>query len=171
MLMDRQHARCPLNLRESLWKWSSKLCHKPWFIILLAEPGKCPVVILYSSSYRLCNNYLLCLSLKNYKTYLHKKSCNLEAQFIQQEHVFPPCLRLCLWHHTTWTFDHLPSKKKNISFNWMNPRHLLNKITLSWIIAEWDSAGPSSPDEDFHEETDKCSFPVHKWCDADSLLD
>ena len=57
MLMDRQHAHS-----ISIWKWSSKLCHKPWFIILLAEPGNCPILILHSSSYRLCNNYLSIIS-------------------------------------------------------------------------------------------------------------
>ena len=66
----------PLNLRESLWKWSSKLCHKPWFIILLAEPGKCPVVIFYSSSYRLCNNY-------NYYVFLWKITRHIFTKKLQ----------------------------------------------------------------------------------------
>ena len=74
----------------------------------------------------------------------------------------PATLSVTSHHLDVWS----PSfKEKNMSFNWMNSRYLFHKITLSWIIAEWDSAGSSSPDEDFYEdeEADKCSFPVHKW--------
>ena len=148
-------SECSLNLRESLWKWCIiQTLSQPWFTILLAEQGKCLINILYSSSYRLCNNYHTWVSLKKLQNISSQKLQSRGSVHPTRECFSskPATLSVTSQHHTSSTFDHLPTKKKNMSFNWMNPRHLFHKITLSWIIAEWDSAGSSSPDEDFYED-------------------